>query len=105
MQTSGDKMQDIEARLLFLENKVKEQDEAIESFDRMFLLVFKRFINVRQDISYLGQTIDTILDILEKRGESADKIITFLERIKPQVDELWQDFQVRKVYKSIEHLN
>lgn len=98
-------MHDIEARLLFLENKVKEQDEAIASFDRMFLLVLEKFLNVRQDISYLGQTIDTILDILEKRGESSDKILTFLERIKPQVDELWQDFQVRKVYKSIEHLN
>jgi predicted hydrocarbon binding protein len=98
-------MHDIEARLLFLENKVKEQDEAIASFDRMFLLTLERFLKIQQDINHLEQAIDIVLDITEKRADTIDKILTFLERVKPQVDELWQDFQVRKVYKSIEHLN
>lgn len=84
-------MKDTEARLLALENKVKEQQEAIKSFDRMFLSVLVKL----QDID-LYQWLD---------NQTIDTMLTFLERIKPQIDDLWQDFQFRQVRKKTDMLN
>lgn len=84
-------MKDTEARLLALENKVKEQQEAIESFDRMFLSVLVKLQDIDLYKGLDNQTIDVMLN--------------FLERIKPQIDDLWQDFQFRQVRKKTDMLN
>ncbi len=98
-------MQDTEARLLVLENKVKEQQEAIDSFDRMFLLTLEKFLQLEEDAEFNGGTIDNLIRIAERHSGTFEVMLGFLERIKPQIDDLWQNYQNGLVRKQIDMLN
>ncbi len=98
-------MQDTEARLLALENTVKKQQAAIDSFDRMFYSTLVKLTQIDEDLSWFGKTIDTMLLTQENLVTKTLEFNKLIKKLNSEVADLWQDFQFRQVRKSTDLLN
>jgi uncharacterized coiled-coil protein SlyX len=98
-------MQDTEARLLALENTVKQQQKAIDSFDRMFISTLAKFQQLDEELYFFGKTVDTMLLTEENMVTKTVEFYKAIKKLNNEVVELWQDFQFRQVRKRTDMLN
>lgn len=98
-------MQDTEARLLALENTVKKQQAAIDSFDRMFYSTLVKLTQIDEDLSWFGKTIDTMLLTQENLVTKTLEFNKLIKKLLYDVAELTDDFNFRKVRKQTDMLN
>ena len=98
-------MENTEARLLALENTVKKQQEAIDSFDRMFISALMKFELLDEDIYYIGQTLDTMIRTEDNLVTKALEFNKLIKKLLYDVAELTDDFNIRKIKRDIANLN
>ncbi len=98
-------MENTEARLLALENTVKKQQEAIDSFDRMFISTLLKFQTIDEDLHYFGQTLDTMIMTEDNLVTKTLEFNKLIKKLLYDVAELTDDFNFRKVRKQTDMLN
>jgi hypothetical protein len=101
----GIKMENTEVRLLALENTVKKQQAAIDSFDRMFYSTLVKLTQIDEDLSWFGKTIDTMLLTQESLVTKTLEFNKLIKKLLYDVAELTDDFNFRKVRKQTDMLN
>lgn len=104
-QNSGVKLENTEARLLALENTVKKQQAAIDSFDRMFYSTLVKLTQIDEDLLWFGKTIDTMLLTEENVIAGCEYSNKLIKKLNSEVADLWQDYQFRQVRKQTDMLN
>ncbi len=104
-QNSGVKLENTEVRLLALENTVKKQQEAIDSFDRMFMSTLIKFNQIDESLLWFGTTVDIMLITEDNLITKAEEFHKLIKKSSYEVAELWQDFQFRQVRKRTDMLN
>lgn len=98
-------MENTEVRLLALENTVKKQQAAIDSFDRMFYSTLVKLTQIDEDLSWFGKTIDTMLLTQESLVTKTLEFNKLIKKLLYDVAELTDDFNFRKVRKQTDMLN